>query len=96
MNNYLSEMCSGSEAVSYLRLIDFAHHSTLGLRVIKKKIAEVRAPCVSSGLKKKTKATIQGYLAHKKHSSWAGGGEPGGRLQGPLSEAPGPPSSSSL
>ena len=30
-------MCSGSEAGSYLRLIDFVHHSTLGLRVIKKK-----------------------------------------------------------
>ena len=32
-----SEMCSGSEAGSYLRLIDFVYHSTLGLRVIKKK-----------------------------------------------------------
>jgi len=31
------EMCSGSEAGSYLRLIDFVYHSTLGLRVIKKK-----------------------------------------------------------
>jgi len=30
-------MCSGSEAGSYLRLIDFVDHSTLGLRVIKKK-----------------------------------------------------------
>jgi len=30
-------MCSGSEAVSYSRLIDFVYHSTLGLRVIKKK-----------------------------------------------------------
>jgi len=30
-------MCSGSEAGSYLRLIDFAYHSTLGLRVKKKK-----------------------------------------------------------
>ena len=30
-------MCSGSKAGSYLRLIDFAYHSTLGLRVIKKK-----------------------------------------------------------
>ena len=35
--NYFTEMCSGSEAGSYLRLIDFAYHSTLGLRVIKKK-----------------------------------------------------------
>jgi len=30
-------MCSGSEAGSYSRLIDFVYHSTLGLRVIKKK-----------------------------------------------------------
>ena len=30
-------MCSGSEAGSYFRLIDFVYHSTLGLRVIKKK-----------------------------------------------------------
>jgi len=30
-------MCSGSEAGSYLRLIDLVYHSTLGLRVIKKK-----------------------------------------------------------
>jgi len=30
-------MCSGSEEGSYLRLIDFLYHSTLGLRVMKKK-----------------------------------------------------------
>jgi len=36
-NNYFTEMSSGSEAGSYLRLIDFVYHSTLGLRVIKKK-----------------------------------------------------------
>jgi len=36
-NNYFTEMCSGSETSSYLRLIDFVYHSTLGLRVIKKK-----------------------------------------------------------
>ena len=30
-------MCSGSEAGSYLRLIDFVYDSTLGLRVRKKK-----------------------------------------------------------
>ena len=35
--NYFTEMCSGSEAGSYFRLIDFLYHSTLGLRVIKKK-----------------------------------------------------------
>jgi len=33
-------MCSGSEAGSYLRRIDFVYHTTLGLRVIKKKKAE--------------------------------------------------------
>ena len=31
-------MCSGSDAGSYLRLIDYVNHSTLGLIVIKKKI----------------------------------------------------------
>ena len=36
-NNYYTEMCSGSEAGSYLRRIDFVYHSTPGLRVIKKK-----------------------------------------------------------
>ena len=30
-------ICSGSEAGSYLRLIDFVNHSALGLRIIKKK-----------------------------------------------------------
>ena len=30
-------MCSGSETGSYLRLIDFVYHSTLGFRVTKKK-----------------------------------------------------------
>ena len=35
-------MCSGPEAGSYSRLIDFVYHSTLGLRVIKKKIGAYR------------------------------------------------------
>ena len=30
-------MCNGSEAGSYLRPVDFVHHSSLGLRVVKKK-----------------------------------------------------------
>jgi len=34
---------SGSEAGSYLRLIDFVYHSTLGLRVKKKKRRRFRA-----------------------------------------------------
>jgi len=33
-------MCSGSDAGSFLRLIDFVYHSTLGVRVIKKKKEE--------------------------------------------------------
>ena len=37
MLNYFTEMCSGSEAGSYLRRIDFVYHSTLGVRVIKKR-----------------------------------------------------------
>ena len=37
INNYFKEMCSGSEASSYLRLIDFVHHLDRGLRIIKKK-----------------------------------------------------------
>ena len=37
MNNYFAEMCSGSKTGSYLRLIDLVYHSTLGLRVIKKR-----------------------------------------------------------
>jgi len=32
-----TQLCSGSEAGPYLRLIDFVYHSTLGVRVIKKK-----------------------------------------------------------
>ena len=34
---HFTEICSGSEAGSYLRLIDLVYHSTLGLRVIKKR-----------------------------------------------------------
>jgi len=41
-------MCSGSEAGSYLRLIDFVYHSTLGLREIKKKTGASRAGVVVS------------------------------------------------
>ena len=34
--SYFTQVCSGSEAGSYLRLIDVVYHSTLGLSVIKK------------------------------------------------------------
>ena len=42
-NNYFTEMCSGSEAGSYLRRMDFVYHSTLGLRVIRKKKKDLSA-----------------------------------------------------
>ena len=41
-------MCSGSEAGSYLRLIDFVYHSTLGLRLIKKKKAKAPAEAATN------------------------------------------------
>ena len=41
-NKYFTEMRSGSEAGSYLRLVDFVYHSTLGLRVMKKKKGSVK------------------------------------------------------
>jgi len=46
-NNYLTEMCSDSEAGSYLRLIDFVYHSTLGVRVIKKTCWDWRGAAAS-------------------------------------------------
>ena len=52
-NNCFTEMCSGSEAGSYLRLIDFVYHSTLGLRVIKKK----KKACTHARL-------FEGYSGH--------------------------------
>ena len=36
-NKYFTEMCNGSEAGSYLRLIDVVYHSSPDVRVIKKK-----------------------------------------------------------
>jgi len=41
-------MCSGSEAVSCLRLIDFVYHSTLGMRVKKKKKGTERLLSISN------------------------------------------------
>ena len=38
--NYFTKMCRSSEAGSYLRLVEFVCHSTLGVRVIKKKKTE--------------------------------------------------------
>ena len=39
---YFTEMCSGSEAGSYLRLVDLMYHSTLGLRVMNKRRRTLR------------------------------------------------------
>ena len=47
-NNCCTEMCSGSEAGSYSRLIDFVHHSTQGLRVTKKKKMMMRGSTLES------------------------------------------------
>ena len=41
-------MCSGSEAGSSLRLMDFVYHSIPGLRVIKKKKKEQAAGMLAS------------------------------------------------
>jgi hypothetical protein len=38
-----TEICSGSEAGSYLRPLEFMYHSTLGLRAITKKKKQTRA-----------------------------------------------------
>jgi len=56
-----------------LRLIDFVYHSTLGLRVIKKKKTELDVPQISGGELLTFRVSpwcdrlsLQGYLAHKK------------------------------
>ena len=50
-------MCSGSEAGSYLRLIDSVYHSTLGVRVIKKRKRRRRADIASCAAMNPTRAT---------------------------------------
>ena len=51
-NNYFTETCSGSEAGSYLRLVDFECHSTIGLRVIKEERGLARGFAKVGGLRK--------------------------------------------
>jgi len=51
-------MCSGSEPGSYLRLIDFVCHSTLGLRVIKKKKKKLPQRAADPG------APVQRHAVH--------------------------------
>ena len=45
-----AEMCSGSEAGSYVRLVDFVYHSKLGLSVIKKKKKTCEDTCGPSSI----------------------------------------------
>jgi len=49
-------MCSGSDAGSYLRLVDFVYHPTLSLRVIKKKKKIERLTWGTSAVKEETSA----------------------------------------
>ena len=63
-NNSFTKTCSGSEADSYLRRIDLVYHSSLGLRVIKKKkgrdlravrrSAQTPAPSPSDGIRRRS------------------------------------------
>ena len=48
--NYSTEMCSGSEASSYVKLKDFVYHATLGSRVIKKNHLETTQGKIDSSL----------------------------------------------
>ena len=53
VRGFFIKMCSGSEAGSYLRLIGFVYHSTLGLRVAadKKKVREAYHGDEASGVR---------------------------------------------
>ena len=52
-NNYFTEMCSGSKAGSYVRLIDFVYYSALVLRGIKriKRRRQFRSPSSLHGVR---------------------------------------------
>jgi len=45
----VTEICSGSEAGSNLRLIDFVHHSSVGLRLVTKKVRGEYTSRIASG-----------------------------------------------
>ena len=60
-NNYFTEMSSGSEAGSYLRLIDFVYRSTLGLRVIKKRRRRFVLGVWGSGLIEETLESLADF-----------------------------------
>jgi len=58
-NNYATEMCSGSEVGSYLRLIDFVYHSTLGLRVMTERRRALHQPLSCSWFAWKPRSQTQ-------------------------------------
>jgi len=65
-----AEMCSGSEAGSYLRRIDFVYHSTLGLRVINKKKDGVWWPYLCQlALRKQDTGVTSGYRVFRKQDT---------------------------
>ena len=53
--NYFTALCNGSEAGSYLRLVDFVYHSILGLRVRKKKSGKSATEVLGLRVRKKKK-----------------------------------------
>ena len=61
-NNCFTETCSGSKAGLYLRLIDCVYHSTLGLRVMKKR----RRVCNPTG--SKVTGQSPGWEATREHT----------------------------
>ena len=61
MNNCFTEMCSGSEAGVYERLIDFVYRSVLGLRVIKVRVGHTRR------LLNRNAQRLRGGLVFKAH-----------------------------
>ena len=63
-NNYFTAMCSGSEAGSYLRLIDFVYHSTQDLRVIQKR-RRLRHDKYVDGETGLPSSSYEGFLAPK-------------------------------
>jgi hypothetical protein len=63
-NIYFTETCSGSEVGSYLRLIDCVYHSTLGLRVGKKKKKEGPHENSRRNLKQRPSQRLPDFVDH--------------------------------
>jgi len=60
-------MCSGSEAGSYFRLIDFVYHSTLGLRVIKKRREWGGGPIRGEGAEAEELVEVRARVFHRSY-----------------------------